>query len=109
MEKEQTGKSAASKERRASRKSKNGTAGIGVPRYFTTPGVDPADEIAWEHRTATISGEDGRPVFEQQGVEVPKSWSMLATNVVASKYFRGTPGTLERESSVRRLVGRVAD
>ncbi len=83
--------------------------GLKVPRYFTTPGVDPADEIAWELRSASITGEDGKVVFEQKNVEVPKSWSMLATNVVASKYFRGTPGTPDRESSVRRLVSRVVD
>ncbi|MFN0063517.1 MAG: vitamin B12-dependent ribonucleotide reductase [Myxococcaceae bacterium] len=84
-------------------------SGMSVPRYFTTPGVDPADEIAWEYRTAGISGEDGKMVFEQKNIEVPKSWSMLATNVVASKYFRGTPGTPERETSVRKLVARVVD
>jgi ribonucleoside-diphosphate reductase alpha chain len=83
--------------------------GLLVPRYFTTPGVDPADEIAWELRSAGINGEDGKVVFEQKNIEVPKSWSMLATNVVASKYFRGTPGTPERESSVRKLVARVVD
>ena len=84
-------------------------AGIAVRRYFTTAGVDPADEVAWELRTAVISGEDGKIVFEQKDVEVPKSWSMLATNVVASKYFRGTVGTPEREHSVRGLVARVVD
>src|ERR1700759_5388856 len=84
-------------------------AGISVPRYFTTQGVDPADEIAWELRTAVITGEDGKVVFEQKDVEVPKSWSMLATNVVASKYFRGTVGTDSRERSVRGLVARVAN
>jgi ribonucleoside-diphosphate reductase alpha chain len=83
--------------------------GLSVPRYFTTPGVDPADEIAWELRSASITGEDGKVVFEQKNIEVPKSWSMLATNVVASKYFRGQPGTPERESSVRQLVGRVVN
>ncbi|WP_232537853.1 vitamin B12-dependent ribonucleotide reductase [Cystobacter fuscus] len=83
--------------------------GLTVERFFTTPGVDPADELAWELRTAGISGEDGKSVFQQKDVEVPKSWSMLATNVVASKYFRGTPGTSERETSVRRLVARVVD
>ncbi|MEW6434606.1 MAG: vitamin B12-dependent ribonucleotide reductase [Myxococcota bacterium] len=83
--------------------------GLTVPRFFTTPGVDPADEIAWELRTASITGEDGKVVFEQKNIEVPKSWSMLATNVVASKYFRGTPGTPERETSVRKLVARVVD
>jgi len=110
MDKELLPKSSvASKERKASRRGKAAPAGMVVPRYFTTPGVDPADELAWEHRTANISGEDGRTVFEQKDVEVPKSWSMLATNVVASKYFRGTPDTPERERSVRRLVGRVVD
>ncbi len=83
--------------------------GLDVRRYFTTPGVDPADEIAWELRAASITGEDGKVVFEQKNIEVPKSWSMLATNVVASKYFRGQPGTPERESSVRHLVGRVVN
>ncbi len=83
--------------------------GLSVKRYFTTAGVDPADEIAWEYRTASISGEDGKLVFEQKNIEVPKSWSMLATNVVASKYFRGQPGSVDREGSVRKLVGRVVD
>ncbi len=83
--------------------------GLTVNRFFTTKGVDPADEIAWELRTASIAGEGGNVVFEQKNVEVPKSWSMLATNVVASKYFRGQPGTADRESSVRKLVSRVVD
>ncbi len=86
-----------------------GKRGLHLQRYFTTPGVDPADEIAWELRTAVISGEDGKVVFEQKDVEIPKSWSMLATNVVASKYFRGQLGTETRERSVRKLVGRVVD
>ncbi|MGO8971839.1 MAG: vitamin B12-dependent ribonucleotide reductase [Myxococcaceae bacterium] len=101
-------KPSASRERKGGRKSR-GSGGLSIPRYFTTPGVDPADEMAWELRTASISGEDGKSVFEQRGIEVPKSWSMLATNVVASKYFRGTPGTPERESSARKLVARVVD
>jgi ribonucleoside-diphosphate reductase alpha chain len=89
---------------------RNGKAqGLDVTRYFTTPGVDPADEIAWEYRSASITGEDGKVVFEQKNIEIPKQWSMLATNVVASKYFRGTPGTPERESSVRGLVARVVN
>ncbi|MFT3709147.1 MAG: vitamin B12-dependent ribonucleotide reductase [Archangium sp.] len=89
---------------------RNGKAqGLDVARYFTTPGVDPADEIAWEYRSASITGEDGKVVFEQKNIEIPKQWSMLATNVVASKYFRGTPGTPERESSVRGLVARVVN
>jgi len=81
--------------------------GLTLDRYFTTRGVDPAEEMVWETRTASISGEGGAVIFEQKDVEVPKSWSMLATNVVASKYFRGALGTPERERSVRQLVGRV--
>jgi len=92
-----------------SRTAKKRVSGLTVSRYFTTPGVDPADEIAWELRSSAITGEDGKVVFEQKNIEVPKSWSMLATNVVASKYFRGTPGTPEREGSVRKLVARVVD
>src|SRR5688572_10583072 len=92
--------------RKANKRSK---PGLGVKRYFTTAGVDPADEVAWELRSAAITGEDGKVVFEQKNIEVPKSWSMLATNVVASKYFRGTPGTPDRETSVRKLVARVVD
>src|SRR5215469_6669753 len=103
-------KSPASKERKQAKERKAAVrGGLSIPRYFTTPGVDPADEMAWEYRTAGITGEDGKVVFEQKNIEVPKSWSMLATNVVASKYFRGTPGTPERETSVRKLVARVVD
>src|SRR5690349_14175645 len=109
MDKELAPKSSVqSKDRKGQRKAKTG-GGLAVARYFTTPGVDPADELAWEHRSASITGEDGKAVFEQKDIEIPKSWSMLATNVVASKYFRGTPGTPEREGSVRKLVARVVD
>ena len=81
--------------------------GLAVERFFTTAGADPADEVAWETRTAQITGEGGSVIFEQRDVEVPKTWSMLATNVVASKYFRGPLGTPARENSVRQLVSRV--
>ena len=78
-----------------------------VRRYFTHAGVDPFSTVEWERRSAVITGEKGDVVFEQQDVEIPKSWSQLATNVVVSKYFRGTLGTPQRESSVRQLIGRV--
>ncbi len=81
--------------------------GLVIERYFTTVGVEPAEEMAWETRTAGITGEGGKMVFEQKDVEVPKNWSALATNVVASKYFRGALGSPKREHSVRQLVGRV--
>ena len=81
--------------------------GLKIERYFTRPGVDPFDEVEWETRNAIISNEKGEIVFEQRDVEVPKPWSQTATNVVASKYFRGTLGTPNRERSVRQLIGRV--
>jgi ribonucleoside-diphosphate reductase alpha chain len=92
---------------RRNAKRRNAKKGVVVPRYFSTPGVDPAEEVAWELRTAAIHGEGGQVIFEQREVEVPKSWSALATQVVASKYFRGALGSPERERSVRQLVGRV--
>jgi ribonucleoside-diphosphate reductase alpha chain len=80
-----------------------------LERFFTRPGVDPMSEVEWDLRSAVISGEDGRIVFEQRDVEVPRSWSQTATNVVVSKYFRGPLGTPRRETSVRQLVARVTD
>ena len=83
--------------------------GLTVPRKFVPAGVNPYDEVEWEIRSAVISGESGDVVFEQRDVEIPKSWSQLATNVVVSKYFRGPLGTPQRERSVRQLIGRVVD
>jgi ribonucleoside-diphosphate reductase alpha chain len=85
-----------------------GTKGLAWDRRWTTAGVHPYDEIQWETRTASIGNESGKSVFEQKDVEVPASWSQLATNVVVSKYFRGHIGSPERETSVRQLIGRVA-
>jgi len=93
--------------KRSGKTKKGGRSGLSVPRYFTTKGVDPAEEMAWEQRTAAITGEGGQVIFEQKDIEVPKSWSALATNVVASKYFRGAMGSPKRERSVKQLVGRV--
>ena len=84
--------------------------GIGIGRHFTTPGTHPYDEVVWERRDARISNwKDGSVAFEQLGVEFPVGWSLNATNIVAQKYFRGSPGTPERESSLRQVVDRVAD
>src|SRR5262245_51473919 len=83
--------------------------GIDVRRSFTKPGDDGFTNVEWELRTAAITGESGKTVFEQRDVEVPKSWSQTATNVVVQKYFRGVLGTPERERSVRQLISRVAD
>ena len=83
---------------------------IGIGRFFTTPGVHPYDEVAWEKRDSRITNwRDGSVAFEQLDVEFPVSWSLNSTNIVAQKYFRGTPGTPERESSMRQVIDRVAD
>ncbi len=85
-------------------------AGIGIRRHFTTDGVHPYDELDWEERDARITNyRDGTVAFEQLGVEFPTSWSLNATNIVAQKYFRGTPNTAEREWSLRQVIDRVAD
>ncbi|HKE83242.1 MAG TPA: vitamin B12-dependent ribonucleotide reductase [Vicinamibacterales bacterium] len=83
--------------------------GLEFPRYFTLPGVDPFDEVEWEIRSAVIGNEKGKVVFEQRDVEIPRTWSQQATNIVVSKYFRGQTGTPEREHSVKQLIGRVVD
>jgi ribonucleoside-diphosphate reductase alpha chain len=77
-------------------------------RLRTREGENPFDTVEWELRTARISAPDGTTVFEQENVEVPKSWSASAVNVVVSKYFRGRLGSPERETSVRQMIDRVA-
>src|SRR5437773_9883064 len=88
---------------------KGAAPGLAFPRFFTEAGVDPFDEIEWELRSAVIGSLGGDVVFEQRDVEIPKSWSQQATNIVVSKYFRGQIGTPEREYSVKQLIGRVVD
>ena len=82
--------------------------GLVIEPTFCPPDVaSPFDTVAWERRTASIKTESGDVVFEQTDCEVPATWSQRATNVVASKYFYGEPGTPERETSVRQLIHRV--
>src|SRR3954467_455439 len=81
--------------------------GLEFPRFFSTAGVDPFDQVEWDLRDAIIGNEKGTVVFEQRGVEIPASWSQQATNIVVSKYFRGHVGSPERERSVKQLIGRV--
>src|SRR6202165_3159913 len=81
--------------------------GLSFQRYFTDGKKSPFDAVEWEKRTALIGNEKGVTIFRQEDVEVPKSWSQTATNIVTSKYFHGKPGTPEREGSVRQLIGRV--
>jgi ribonucleoside-diphosphate reductase alpha chain len=87
---------------------KKSVGGLSVRRVFSTEGVNPFDAVAWDRRKAAITDDKGAVLFEQNNVEVPKSWSMLATNVVASKYFYGDVTKSEREFSVRQLIHRVA-
>ncbi len=78
-----------------------------VQRIFSDPNVKPFDQIEWEERTAEITDDSGKVIFKQENVEVPKSWSVLATKVVVSKYFYGEQNTPERETSVMQLIHRV--
>jgi len=84
--------------------------GIGIRRHFTSADTHPYDRVVWERRDARITNyRDGSVAFEQLGVEVPAPWSVNATNILAQKYFRGTPGTAEREWSLRQVADRVVD
>ncbi|HMJ40363.1 MAG TPA: vitamin B12-dependent ribonucleotide reductase [Verrucomicrobiae bacterium] len=94
---------------RAPKKAKAASSGLRFGRYFTPAGSHAFDLVEWERRTAAITGEKGQVIFEQKDVEVPRSWSQLAINVVAQKYFRGGLGTPERETSVKQLINRVVE
>src|SRR5918997_1341151 len=93
--------------RAASKTARTSEKGLVIERRFTKAGVHPYDELEWEKRDAVI-GDPDAPAFEQRDVEFPKTWSQNATNIVAQKYFRGQPGSPERERSVRQMVDRVA-
>ena len=82
--------------------------GLEITPLLAKKGVHPFDEIEWERRKASIKNDKGEIIFEEDDVEVPNDWSMLATNVVASKYFYGSKETDVQEKSVRQLVHRVA-
>jgi ribonucleoside-diphosphate reductase alpha chain len=84
-------------------------SGLVFDRFFTDGKNSPFDAVEWEKRTALIGNEKGATIFRQNDVEVPKTWSQTATNIVASKYFHGKPGTAEREGSVRQLIARVVN
>ncbi len=79
-----------------------------VERIFSDAKVKPFDQLEWDQRTAEITDDAGKVIFKQENVEVPKSWSVLATKVVVSKYFYGEQNTSERETSVRQLIHRIA-
>ncbi len=83
--------------------------GLEFQRRFTDGKVSPFDAAEWERRTALIGNDKGQVIFRQENIEVPKSWSQTATNIVVSKYFHGKPNSPERETSVRQLIARVVD
>jgi len=89
--------------------SKKKPSGLSFRRFFSKPTVSPYDEVEWDLRLAQITDAQGNIIFEQKDVEVPKDWSMTATNIVASKYLHGKLGTPGRETGVRQLVARVAE
>ena len=89
-------------------KGKTATRGLTIDRIYTTPGVHPYDEVTWERRDVVQQNwRTGETVFEQKGVEFPESWSLNASTIVTTKYFRGAVGTDTREWSLRQLIDRV--
>jgi len=84
--------------------------GLSIERVFSTEGVHPYDEVEWERRDVIQSNwKTGETVFEQRGVEFPVDWSINASTIVTSKYFRGAVGSDQREWSLRQLIDRVVD
>src|SRR4051812_11573429 len=80
---------------------------LNIERVFSVAKTSPYDQLEWERRTAEINDDHGKVIFKQENVEAPKSWSLLATKVVVSKYFYGEQGTSERETSARQLIHRI--
>jgi ribonucleoside-diphosphate reductase alpha chain len=84
-------------------------AGLTIDRIYTTEGVHPYDQVTWEYRDVVQTNwKNGEVIFEQRGVEFPEFWSINASTIVTTKYFRGAVGTPEREFSLRQLIDRVA-
>lgn len=83
--------------------------GIAMQRFYSTPGIHPFDDLEWETRSAAITDETGKVIFEQKDVLMPVNWSQLATNVVVSKYFKGGLNSPLRERSLKQLITRVVD
>src|ERR1051326_6696575 len=99
--------------RRKSRTNSAKNRGLSFERVFSDAAVAPFDQIEWERRTAEITDDSGKVIFKQEDIEVPKSWSALATKIAVSKYFYGDiangtdPNKGGRETSVRQLIHRV--
>jgi ribonucleoside-diphosphate reductase alpha chain len=89
-------------------RSKTGAKGVKIERIYTTPGVHPYDEVTWEKRDVVQQNwKTGETIFEQRGVEFPDFWSINASTIVTTKYFRGAVGTAAREVSLKQLIDRV--
>ena len=83
-------------------------SGVRIERVFSTEGVHPYDALTWERRDVVQTNwKTGDTVFEQRGVEFPDFWSVNASTIVTTKYFRGAVGTDAREWSLKQLVDRV--
>src|SRR3954467_13369799 len=86
------------------------TTNLTLGRLFTNPKTKAYDQLNWVKRDSVITNPmTNINVFEQFGVEFPEGWSLNAINIVAQKYFTGTPGTKSREKSLRDLIDRVVD
>ncbi|MFX4270928.1 vitamin B12-dependent ribonucleotide reductase [Propionibacteriaceae bacterium Y1685] len=93
---------------RSSGKSKSAKRGLTINRVFTTEGVHPYDDVTWERRDIVQTNwKSGEVVFEQRGVEFPDFWSLNASTIVTTKYFRGAVGTPAREQGLKQLIDRV--
>ncbi|MGN6751929.1 MAG: vitamin B12-dependent ribonucleotide reductase [Intrasporangium sp.] len=93
---------------RSSRSRGGAKKGITIERIYTTPGVHPYDEVTWEKRDVVQQNwKTGETIFEQRGVEFPDFWSVNASTIVTTKYFRGALGTDQRETSLKQLIDRV--
>jgi len=108
-----TAKTQNTRAARGLKPAKAGGKGLRFDRTFSNPAIAPFDELEWEQRVAEITDDSGKSIFKQEGVEVPKSWSALATKIAVSKYFYGDiangndPYKGGRERSVQQLVHRV--
>lgn len=95
-------------ENSASPETETQNQGIKLNRHFTSPEINPFDQVKWETKTATIADDKGKVLFEQKNIEVPAAWSQTAINVVVQKYFHGTNGTSDREHSIKQVINRVS-
>ena len=85
-----------------------GKPGLTMERLYTTPGQHPYDGVNWERRDVVQTNwKTGDVVFEQRGVEFPDFWSVNASTIVTTKYFRGAVGTEAREWGLKQLIDRV--